>query len=163
MLRGHEKVNHQDNNVLTIGFYRYQGGTEACIARALAYAPYADLLWCIIPSISADITGWKQRNQSTTKQENSPLPSAPSTLTNGSLTTSRQVSTGAQQVSPESKNAITFGNSANLGLSGNSSPLEVFTPTPLQSIPSHVRMRRREWRRIVRWSRNPNERLASRF
>jgi len=30
---------------LRVGFYRYQGGTEACIARAIAYAPYADLLW----------------------------------------------------------------------------------------------------------------------
>jgi len=28
------------------GFYRYQGGLECAIARALAYAPYADLLWC---------------------------------------------------------------------------------------------------------------------
>jgi len=27
------------------GFYRYQGGTEACISRCIAYAPYADLLW----------------------------------------------------------------------------------------------------------------------
>ncbi len=27
------------------GFYRYKGGLEACIARGLAYAPYADLLW----------------------------------------------------------------------------------------------------------------------
>jgi isocitrate/methylisocitrate lyase len=27
------------------GFYRYRGGTEACISRAIAYAPYADLLW----------------------------------------------------------------------------------------------------------------------
>ena len=28
------------------GFYRYQGGIEAAIARGLAYAPYADVLWC---------------------------------------------------------------------------------------------------------------------
>ncbi len=28
------------------GFYRYNGGFEAGIARAIAYAPYADLLWC---------------------------------------------------------------------------------------------------------------------
>jgi isocitrate lyase len=28
------------------GFFRYQGGTEAAIARGLAYAPYADLVWC---------------------------------------------------------------------------------------------------------------------
>ncbi|WAC27190.1 isocitrate lyase [Ancylobacter sp. SL191] len=28
------------------GFYRYKGGFEAGIARAVAYAPYADLLWC---------------------------------------------------------------------------------------------------------------------
>ena len=27
------------------GFFRYRGGTEAAIARGLAYAPYADLLW----------------------------------------------------------------------------------------------------------------------
>jgi isocitrate lyase len=28
------------------GFYRYRGGLEAAVARALAYAPYADVLWC---------------------------------------------------------------------------------------------------------------------
>ena len=28
------------------GFYRTRGGIEAAIARAVAYAPYADLLWC---------------------------------------------------------------------------------------------------------------------
>jgi isocitrate lyase len=27
------------------GFYRVRGGVESCIARGLAYAPYADLLW----------------------------------------------------------------------------------------------------------------------
>jgi isocitrate/methylisocitrate lyase len=27
------------------GFYRVSGGMQACIARGLAYAPYADLLW----------------------------------------------------------------------------------------------------------------------
>jgi isocitrate lyase len=27
------------------GFYRVRGGLEACVARGLAYAPYADLLW----------------------------------------------------------------------------------------------------------------------
>lgn len=27
------------------GYYRYQGGTKCCIARAIAYAPYSDLLW----------------------------------------------------------------------------------------------------------------------
>ncbi|KAL7749995.1 isocitrate lyase 1 [Sorochytrium milnesiophthora] len=27
------------------GFYRYRGGTPACASRAIAYAPYADLLW----------------------------------------------------------------------------------------------------------------------
>lgn len=27
------------------GYYRYRGGTENCIVRAIAYAPYADLLW----------------------------------------------------------------------------------------------------------------------
>ncbi|MBK6516870.1 MAG: isocitrate lyase [Polyangiaceae bacterium] len=28
------------------GFFRFNGGVEAAIARANAYAPYADLLWC---------------------------------------------------------------------------------------------------------------------
>jgi isocitrate lyase len=28
------------------GFYRIRGGLECAIARAVAYAPYADLLWC---------------------------------------------------------------------------------------------------------------------
>jgi isocitrate lyase len=28
------------------GFFRIRGGTESAIARGLAYAPYADLLWC---------------------------------------------------------------------------------------------------------------------
>src|ERR1700730_10985211 len=28
------------------GFFRTRGGIESAIARALAYAPYADLLWC---------------------------------------------------------------------------------------------------------------------
>lgn len=27
------------------GFFRYMGGTKACIARGIAYAPYADLIW----------------------------------------------------------------------------------------------------------------------
>jgi isocitrate lyase len=28
------------------GFFRMRGGTEAAIARGLAYAPYADMIWC---------------------------------------------------------------------------------------------------------------------
>ncbi|KAA0971812.1 isocitrate lyase [Aureimonas fodinaquatilis] len=28
------------------GFYRVRSGLEPCISRALAYAPYADLIWC---------------------------------------------------------------------------------------------------------------------
>ncbi|MEK6642958.1 MAG: isocitrate lyase [Planctomycetota bacterium] len=28
------------------GFFRYNGGTQAAINRGLAYAPYADLIWC---------------------------------------------------------------------------------------------------------------------
>jgi isocitrate lyase len=28
------------------GFFQYQGGVDAAIARGLAYAPYADLVWC---------------------------------------------------------------------------------------------------------------------
>lgn len=36
------------------GFYRYKGGFEAGIARAVAYAPYADLLWCETSTPSLD-------------------------------------------------------------------------------------------------------------
>jgi isocitrate lyase len=28
------------------GYFHYKGGMEAAIARAIAYAPYADILWC---------------------------------------------------------------------------------------------------------------------
>src|SRR5690606_37626765 len=28
------------------GFFRLKGGIECAIARGLAYAPYADLIWC---------------------------------------------------------------------------------------------------------------------
>lgn len=28
------------------GYYRLRNGLEACIARAIAYAPYSDLIWC---------------------------------------------------------------------------------------------------------------------
>ncbi len=28
------------------GFYHFRGGVEAAIARGLAYAPYADMIWC---------------------------------------------------------------------------------------------------------------------
>src|ERR1700724_1793015 len=28
------------------GFYQFRGGIDAAIARGLAYAPYADMLWC---------------------------------------------------------------------------------------------------------------------
>ena len=30
----------------TEGFFHFQGGIQAAIARGLAYAPYADMLWC---------------------------------------------------------------------------------------------------------------------
>src|SRR5207248_2188803 len=30
----------------TEGFFEFQGGLEAAIARGLAFAPYADLIWC---------------------------------------------------------------------------------------------------------------------
>jgi isocitrate lyase len=32
------------------GFFRVRAGIEAAISRALAYAPYADLLWCETPT-----------------------------------------------------------------------------------------------------------------
>lgn len=43
--RSREGISISCHSLRVIGFYRYQGGTEACIARAIAYAPYADLLW----------------------------------------------------------------------------------------------------------------------
>jgi len=44
-------VDERDREFLTgertpEGFYRIRGGLACAIARALAYAPYADLLWC---------------------------------------------------------------------------------------------------------------------
>ncbi|MCY0876981.1 MAG: isocitrate lyase [Firmicutes bacterium] len=44
-------IDEQDRPFLTgertpEGFYQYRGGLQAAIARGLAYAPYADLIWC---------------------------------------------------------------------------------------------------------------------
>ena len=44
-------VDERDHEFLTgertaEGFYRMRGGLDAAIARGLAYAPYADLIWC---------------------------------------------------------------------------------------------------------------------
>ena len=45
-------VDHYDGNFIISGprtyegFYRIRGGLDSAIARALAYAPYADMLWC---------------------------------------------------------------------------------------------------------------------
>ncbi len=36
------------------GFYRLRGGLECAIARAVAYAPYADVLWCETSTPSLD-------------------------------------------------------------------------------------------------------------
>lgn len=38
----------------TEGFYRIHGGLDAAIARGLAYAPYADLIWCETSSPNID-------------------------------------------------------------------------------------------------------------
>jgi isocitrate lyase len=35
-----------DGHRTSEGFFRFKGGIDAAIARGLAYAPYADLLWC---------------------------------------------------------------------------------------------------------------------
>ena len=44
-------IDERDHEFLTgertaEGFYRMRGGLDAAIARGLAYAPYADLIWC---------------------------------------------------------------------------------------------------------------------
>ena len=36
------------------GFFRFRGGLDAAIARALAYAPFADMLWCETSSPDRD-------------------------------------------------------------------------------------------------------------
>jgi len=35
-----------DSDRTSEGFYRVRNGLEPCIARAVAYAPFADLIWC---------------------------------------------------------------------------------------------------------------------
>ncbi len=43
-----------DEERTTEGFHRFRGGLDASIARGLAYAPYADLLWCETPGPDLD-------------------------------------------------------------------------------------------------------------
>ena len=40
------------------GFYRYQGGCECAINRAVAYGPYADLIW-----MESKLPDYKQAEQ----------------------------------------------------------------------------------------------------
>ncbi|HEV8322847.1 MAG TPA: isocitrate lyase [Myxococcota bacterium] len=40
------------------GFHRFRGGLEAAIARAVAYAPYADVLWCETSHPDLDEARW---------------------------------------------------------------------------------------------------------
>jgi isocitrate lyase len=40
------------------GYYRYQGGTECAINRAVAFAPYADLIW-----MESKLPDYKQAEQ----------------------------------------------------------------------------------------------------
>ena len=48
------------------GFYRLKSGTETAIARGLAYAPYADLIWC--ETSTPDLKQAKQFSEGIRKQ-----------------------------------------------------------------------------------------------
>ncbi len=49
--RDHEFITRERTSE---GFYRLKGGLDAAISRGLAYAPYADLLWCETSSPDID-------------------------------------------------------------------------------------------------------------
>lgn len=49
--RDHEFITNERTSE---GFYRLKGGLDAAIARGLAYAPYADLIWCETSSPDID-------------------------------------------------------------------------------------------------------------
>src|SRR5467141_4986981 len=64
------------------GFYQFRGGIDAAIARGLAYAPYADMLWC--ETSTPDLA--EARKFATAFMPNSPASCSP--------TTARRRSTG---------------------------------------------------------------------
>ena len=65
------------------GFYYVENGIEAAIARAQAYAPYADMIWCETSTPDLD------------EARSSPTGSTPCTRTSSWPTTARRRSTGS--------------------------------------------------------------------
>ena len=64
------------------GFYIFRGGLDAAIARGLAYAPYADMLWC------------ETSSRTSTRRGDSPTPFTRSSPASCWPTTARLRSTG---------------------------------------------------------------------
>jgi isocitrate lyase len=92
------------------GYYHYQGGTQCAVNRAVAFAPYSDLLvrssllYVFLVHIRGTDdprydSGWRPRSLSSTRRANSHRESEASTPTSGWRTTSAPVSTGTQPVS----------------------------------------------------------------
>lgn len=98
------------------GFYRVRNGIDPCIARGLAYAPHADLLW-----METSTPTWRSPAAS-------PRRSSPSTRTNSSPTTARRRSTGAStSTMPPSRSSS--GNSVTWATGSSSSPWPASTPS----------------------------------
>jgi len=93
----------------TEGFHRFRGGIDASIARGLAYAPYADLLWCETSGPDLD------------EARTSPTPSTRDSRGRCSPTTARPRSTGGRN-STERQSRSSSGSSRTWGTGSSSSP-----------------------------------------
>lgn len=98
------------------GFYRVQNGMAPVIARGLAYAPYADLIW-----VETGTLTWR-------RPVSSPRRSTPSTRAGCSRTTARRPSTGRRPWTT-TRSPSSSGNSAPWATSSSSSPWPASTPS----------------------------------
>jgi isocitrate lyase len=150
------------------GYYRYQGGCQTAINRAIAYAPYADMIW--MESKLPDYAQAKEFAEGVhavyPEQKYDILHLAFfMRMTNSSagfLITSHLLSTGRQPCLGKNKKP-TLSVSHPSGTAGSSSPSLVFTKPPSWPTPSLRRMLSMACVLTARLSRSQRQRTRSMF
>lgn len=150
------------------GYYRYQGGCQTAINRAIAYAPYCDMIW--MESAKPDYGQAKEFADgvhAAWPEQKYVKPSSPNLLTvtdhlTDWHTTSPRPSTGRAQCRATSKKP-TSNAWALSATAGSSSPSQVCTRPRSWPTPSPRRMPSRACARMARSSRSPRRKTRSMF
>ena len=119
------------------GFFRVRAGIEAAIARGLAYAPYADLVW------------WRRRRPTSARRASSPTRSTTSSRASCSRTTARRPSTGGA-TSTTTRSRASSASSARWATGSSSSRSPASTRSTSRCSSSRAATRPRACRAYVR-------------